>query len=294
METGLTIRKAVAPVEMRRGMLNDAAIMGALEPVEKAVFLASTAKTIDEYNGEQLTAELASTMKFVAKDVGYRITDEREFGYLVIRVAEILKRYYGNLTVKEFKMAFEMCIAGELDDFLPRDRMGQPDKNHYQQFNADYVCRIVNAYKAKRAFILKKANAARPKAEKARDLDEEARQRKEIITDLITAYECYCLDGIFPNVSPIAEMLYYKYLSDAGLVEQVNVTDEEKKAAYESTMQWYQMRGLVADVKRVREGGKDAEELQYGALVLARRKALKEAFAQMKRENVNIRDYFKV
>lgn len=294
METGLTIHKAVAPVEMRRGMLNDAAIMGALEPVEKAVFLASTEKTIDEYNGEQLTAELASTMKYVAKDVGYRITDEREFGYLVIRVAEILKRYYGNLTVKEFKMAFEMCITGELDDFLPRDRMGQPDKNHYQQFNADYVCRIVNAYKAKRAFVLKKANAARPKAEKARDLDEEARQRKEIITDLIMVYECYCLDGIFPNVSPIAEMLYYKYLADAGLVKPIAVTDEEKTAVFDNTMLWYQMRGLTADVTRVREGGKDAEELKHGAFVLARRKALKEAFAQMKRENVNIRDYFKV
>ena len=294
METGLTIHKAVAPVEMRRGMLNDAAIMGALEPVEKAVFLASTEKTIDEYNGEQLTAELAITMKFVAKDVGYRITDEREFGYLVIRVAEILKRYYGNLSVKEFKMAFEMCITGELDDFLPRDRMGQPDKNHYQQFNADYVCRIVNAYKAKRAFVLKKANAARPKAEKARDLDEEARQRKEIITDLITAYECYCLDGIFPNVSPIAEMLYYGYLSDAGLVKPIAVTDEEKTAVFDNTMLWYQMRGLAADVTRVRDGGKDAEELKHGAFVLARRKALKEAFAQMKRENVNIRDYLKV
>ncbi len=294
MEKGLTIHKAFAPVEMRRVMLNDPAIMSLFEPVERAVFIASTEKTIDEYNGEQLTAELASTMKFVAKDVGYRITDEREFGYLVIRVAEILKRYYGNLTVKEFKMAFEMCITGELDDFLPRDRAGQPDKNHYQQFNADYVCRIVNAYRAKRAFILKKANAARPKAEKARDLEEEARQRKVIIEDLCTAYECYCLDGVFPFVSPIAEMLYYKYLADAGLVKAVAVTEEEKKSVYESTMLWYQMRGMTADVTRVKQGGKEAEELQHVAFVLARRKALKEAFAQMKRENINIREYIKV
>ena len=138
---------AVRPVQktavmIRREMVNIPAVMGALGPVEKAVFLASTAKTIAEYNAAELSAELAVALKWICKDVGYRSPDESDRQYLVIRTAEILKRYYTGLTLKDFRMAFEMSITGELDDFLPRGRDGQPDRNHYQQFNAEYVARF--------------------------------------------------------------------------------------------------------------------------------------------------------
>ena len=165
---------AVRPVQktavmIRREMVKIPAVMGALGPVEKAVFLASTAKTIAEYDAAELAAELATALKWICKDVGYRSPDESDRQYLVIRTAEILKRYYAGLSLKDFRMAFEMSLTGELDDFLPRGRDGQPDRNHYQQFNAEYVCKILNAYKGRRAWVLRKANEAVPKEEPKRD-----------------------------------------------------------------------------------------------------------------------------
>ena len=109
---------AVRPIQktavmIRREMVNIPAVMNALGPVERAVFLASTAKTIAEYNAAELSSELAVALTWICKDVGYRSPDESDRQYLVIRTAEILKRYYSGLTLKDFRMAFEMSITGE-------------------------------------------------------------------------------------------------------------------------------------------------------------------------------------
>lgn len=63
---------------------------------------------------------------------------------------------------------------------------GQPDRNHYQQFNADYICKILNAYKGRRAWVLKKANEAVPKEEPKPNPERERYYMNEInINDYI-------------------------------------------------------------------------------------------------------------
>ena len=125
----------------RVAMANNPAVMSALDSVEKAVFLSSTAKTFLEYNVNELALELRKSLSLIFRDTGFRPTGEAETNYLVIRVCEIVKRYFPTLTLKDFRMAFEMCITGELDEYLPKGRDGQADRSHYQQFNADYVCK---------------------------------------------------------------------------------------------------------------------------------------------------------
>ena len=93
METGVTIYKPKSAVVSRREMAKIPAVMDALGPVERSVFLASTDKTIAEYDTNELSIELAKALKWIAKDVGYRATDESERGYLVVRVAEILNKF---------------------------------------------------------------------------------------------------------------------------------------------------------------------------------------------------------
>ena len=294
MENGLIIQKANTPVEMRRKMLNVPAVMTALEPVEKSVFLASTAKTIAEYSGIELSNELGKVLKYIAKDVGYRDTDENERGYLIIRVSEILKRYYDNLTMKDFRMAFEMSITGELDDYLPKGRDGQADRGHYQQFNAEYVCKILNAYKTKRAYILKKANEAMPKPEPERDVEAEKVYGESIRKDLLDAYAYYCENGRMPDVSAIAEMLFYRILSEAGLAPEIVVTPAEQQIILQRTINNLAMKGNIGEMNQLKQAGPDAPELQYGAYALARKKALQSAFERLDAEHVKLADYIKV
>ena len=294
METGVTIYKTKTAVMVRREMVAIPAVMDALGPVEKAVFLASTAKTVAEYDGNELFAELTKALRFIAKDVGYRDTDETERGYLVARVAEILKRYYGNLTVKDFKMAFEMSITGELDDYLPKGRDGQADRGHYQQFNAEYVCKILNAYKGRRAWILKKANDAIPsEPEKTVSPDESRKMRNATKSECVKAFEYFKENGHLPEISPIGEMLYYKLLEDAGLAREIVVTVDEQKAILQRTINEMARKGMVGDMQRLKQAGPDAPELQYGAFSIARKKALNAAFERMVADGIEITDYIK-
>ena len=290
---------AVRPVQktavmIRREMVKIPAVMGALGPVEKAVFLASPAKTISEYTPAELAAELNTALRWIAKDIGYRATDESDTQYLVIRTAEILKRYYAGMTLKDFRMAFEMSLTGELDDFLPRGRDGQPDHGHYQQFNAEYICKILNAYKGRRAWVLRKAHEAMPpEPEKHISPEELRRLRNETKTECIQAFEFFKENGRLPDMSPIAEILFYNLLAAAGLAPEIVVTIDEQKAILQRTINQFARRGMVGDIRRLEQGGTDAPELQHGAFTMARRKALKAAFAKMAADGIIITDYIK-
>lgn len=283
-------------VMMRREMVKNPAVMGVLGPVEKAVFLASTAKTIAEYSGADLTAELAVALKWICKDVGYRATDDGDTQYLIIRTAEILKRYYGDLSLKDFRMAFEMSITGELDDFLPKGRDGQPDRNHYQQFNAEYVCKILNAYKARRGWIIKKANDAAPKVEQEKPLtpEEKTLYRNESRKQCIYAFLHFKYRGWIPRLTPIGEMLCYETLASVGLADEIVVTLEEQRAILQRTISDYARRGYVGDVSRLEKEGPGAKELEHDSFIYARRNALERTFAYMVEQELQITDYIKI
>lgn len=290
---------AVRPVQktavvIRREMVKIPAVMGALGPVEKAVFLASTAKTIAEYDAAELAAELATALKWICKDVGYRSPDESDRQYLVIRAAEILKRYYAGMTLKDFRMAFEMSLTGELDDFLPKGRDGQADRGHYQQFNAEYVCKILNAYRYKRAAVLKKAHGAVPATPEARDLEQERIYRERTRRECIEAFDYFKERGHLPEISPIGEMLFYNLLADAGLAPEIEVTLEEQRIMLKRMINDFARKGYVGDMNRLKEAGTDAPELQGGAYTLARRKALKSAFEQIAAQGLDLSEIIKV
>lgn len=294
METGVTIYKPKSAVVSRREMAKIPAVMDALGPVERSVFLASTDKTIAEYDTNELSIELAKALKWIAKDVGYRATDESERGYLVVRVAEILKRYYDGLTMRDFKMAFEMSITGELDDYLPKGRDGQADRGHYQQFNAEYVCKILNAYKYRRESVLRKANAAIPVPESkpnAKIVSDLMLRQKQIFIEVL---ENYRINERFPDgMTPITEIICCDVLAGCGLMPEIEVTPEEQQQIFQRTMNHYARMGKVGDLERLRKAGPTEPGLQQKAFTLARRNALRKAIERIIKENIEITDYIK-
>ena len=293
METGVSIYKPKSAVVVRREMANVPAVMNALGPVDRSVFLASTAKTIAEYDNVELAKDLAKALKFIAKDVGVRSTDESDQGYMVVRLCEILKRYYFGLTLRDFRMAFEMSITGELDDYLQKGRDGQPDRGHYQQFNAEYVCKILNAYRLRRDEVLKKAYNAMPEPETKVDKAEENKWRNITKKECINAFDFYKENKKMPEINAISEMLFYNLLESVGLAPEIVVTTDEQKAAFEQTIKDLANLGKYRDVKRVKSDGQESPEVSGNAYIIARRRALESAFENMVANGVSITDHIK-
>lgn len=283
----------VAPVrkkaiEIRREMVKIPAIMSTFSPVDKAVFLASTDKTISEYDSVELATELNTALKWIAKDIGYRDNDESERQYLVIRTAEILKRYYSGFTMKDFRMAFEMSITGELDEFLPKGRDGQAERNHYQQFNAEYICRILNAYRGRRAQVLKRAQDKLPDVELPPDPEYSRYCRNQNRQMCIDAFLNYKYRGHLGYESSLQDKLIYDVLTKCGLADAINVTDAEQQALIDERIKELCKQGNWRKAKRLQD---DGSEMEFSAYLKSRRKAIKSTFDWMLEREYQITDY---
>ena len=286
----IAIRKSA--IAERRQMILNPSVMNSLDSVEKAVLLASTAKTVGEYDPRVLAGDLEVILRGVIRDVGYRLASPDEIHTITVRMLEIVKKYYERLTLKDIRMAFEMSVAGQLDEYFPT-RGGVPDRGHYQQFNVDYFCKIVNAYIARRGKVLQKARQAIPV--EVQDIKEEDKTlwKNEAKRGLLDCYDTYTLYGKLPELSPISEMLYYTYLHELGFAKDVQVTEDEQKEILRRTIAQYAMKGYIGDMNRLKESGTGDAEIQPGAYRLARRKALKDAFDFCIKNEIELAEYVK-
>ncbi len=238
----------------------------ALSPIDRAVYLATTEKRIADYQMNELAQEINTAITWICRDVGYRLTDDADRQYLVIRTTEILKRYYPYFTLKDFRLAFELSVTGELDDYLPKNKDGQPDRSHYQNFSVEYVCKILNAYKAKRGNVMTGIQIE----EKTGPTPEELRNAMALaLSDFAMSFLNYKYRGEMSRLSIIGEMLCYNILNDAGLVGE----DIEQEPAGEI---------IMAAVGRGR----------YAAQVERRRRAIERAFEGMAKDEIQITEIF--
>lgn len=281
-------------IAIRRAIAQTPAIVDKLNPIERSVFLASTAKVAQEYDDRELAATMADTLKWVAKDIGIRDTESPDWKITIVRFGQILKRYYPLFSVKDIRMAFELMVTGELNDYLPKDRFGNPDKEHYQMFNVDYFCKILNAYRVYRKAVINKAVEMVPKPVKQRNEAEERFYRNQTRKDIIAAFLFFKYRGYMPKLSPIMEMLTYDELANVGLAEPFDVTPQEQQIILRRTLFELTQRQMIGDKKRVEQQGINAPDIQHDAYRLARYKALKRTFAEMVAEEIQITDYIKL
>lgn len=283
------------PALRRKEIARNAEVMSALQPVERALFLASTDKSIDEIPSVELAKELRNSLQWICKDVGFRSAAEADSQYLVVRTTEILKRYYRDLSLKDFRMAFEMCLTGELDMYLPRNRDGQPDRSHYQNFNAEYICRILNAYRNRRGDVFRKVAAKMP-AESGPEMTSEAKRRLEQKARryLLDAFEHFKQTSEF-KVSAIQEIIFYEILSESGLADEIIVTDAERKEVLNRALSSMMLKGAsVGEMQRKKAAGINAPEIAHPAFSLARHKALLKIFEDLKNNEIKLEDYVRI
>lgn len=279
-------------IEIRRQMVQLPDIAKALTPVEKYIFAASTKTQISEMDDGVLVSKTAQMFRFIAMDVGYIIPqNENDWAYIQTRLVDILKRYYSNLTLAGIKLAFELATTGELDEYLPRDSQGNPDKKHYQQFNADYFAKILGAYRKKQNEVIGKAYNALP--EPKREMTPEQKRyyhnRRESRNRMIFLRYKYTGKISFEFGD---EMFVYEWLIKFGFADEVEATEDDRKQAFAK----YMHRAAIGMVNQytafnVRKKGIDSPEIDFTAYEVARKKEIIRAFDRMIAEEIQIDNY---
>lgn len=279
-------------IDIRRKMVQLPEVAKALTPVEKYIFAALTKTQISEMDDGVLVSKTAQMFRFIAMDVGYIIPqNENDWAYIQTRLVDILKRYYSYLTLADIKLAFELATTGELDEFLPRDSQGDPDKKHYQQFNADYFAKILGAYRKKQNEVIGKAYKALP--EPKREMTPEQKRyyhnRREARNRIVFLQYKYTGKISFEFSD---EMFLYDWLLKFGFSDEVEVTEDDRKQAFAK----YMHRAAIGMVNQytafnVRRKGIDSPEIDFTAYEVARKKEIIRAFDRMIAEEIQIDNY---
>lgn len=279
-------------IEIRRKMGQLPEVAKALTQVEKYVFAASTKTQISEMDDATLVGKTKQMFRFIAMDVGYIIPhDETDWAYIQTRLVDILKRYYSYLTLADIKLAFELATTGELDEYLPRDSQGNPDKKHYQQFNSDYFAKILNAYRRKQNGVIHKAYKALSEPKKELTPEEKRYYHNQTVARCREVFLQYKYTGRF--VLGITDgMLIYDWLRKLGFANEVAGTEDDRKQAFARYMQRV-ARGFVNkyEAYHVQRKGADAPELDFTAYEIARDKEIARTFDRMIADELQIDNY---
>lgn len=279
-------------IDIRRKMVQLPEVAKALTPVEKYIFAASTKTQISEMDDGILISKTAQMFRFIAMDVGYIIPqNENDWAYIQTRLVDILKRYYSYLTLADIKLAFELATTGELDDFLPRDSQGNPDKKHYQQFNADYFAKILGAYRKKQNEVIGKAYKAlpEPKIEMTPEQNRYYHNLREARNRIVFLRYKYTGKISFEFGD---EMFLYDWLLKFGFADEVEATDDDRKQAFAK----YMHRAAIGMINKytafnVRRKGIDSPEIDFTAFEVVRKKEIIRAFDRMIAEEIQIDNY---
>ena len=279
-------------IDIRRQMVQLPEVAKSLSGVEKYIFAASTKTQIAEIDDATLVAKTGQMFRFIALDVGYIIpTNTDDWAYICTRLLDILKKYYSQMTLADIKLAFELATTGELDDYLPKDRNGQPDKAHYQQFNADYFAKILNAYRRKQNGVIHKAYQALPEPKRELTPEQKRYYHNETVARYRAIFLRYKYTGVF-RLGIADGMFLFEWLTKLGLADAVAGTEDDRKQAYARYMQRV-ARGFVNKYEafHVQRKGADAPELDFTAYEIARDKEIKRAFDRMIADELQIDNY---
>lgn len=268
-------------IAVRRSMPETA--LASLSTIERNVWEASTKRSISEYSIDELTGHVGKLATMIARDAGIRDVD----AYNAARFLDILRKYYYSLSLSEVKMAFELGMTGQLDEYLPKDKHGNPDNHHYQSFSVEYVTKILNAYKKKFSDVQAKAYTALP--DPKREVTESEKQRYIIRYKNMTrsAFLLYKYKGL---VHPyMNDMIIYNELERMGVAEPIQVTDRDRKMAVSSLIK-KNKQGVINDFvgSCIRAMGVKHGLVPDEAYAIARQRAIRETFDYMINNDISI------
>lgn len=275
--------KASQPQTEVQALSQMPAVVERLSKTERMIMKSGATQTVGAMADDVLTNKLAEMLEFITMDIGLKKPlDYTEWQFCIVRFAEYLKRYNQDLTLDDVKTAFELLTVGELDEYLPKNSNGEPDRAHYQAFNFEYFAKVFRAYNKKRSWaIVKSRDVARETNAALRALpqpDAPTIDVKKITRRVFDEYK----STKRLNFGRREDWLVYNFLVGAKVITPPTITDADKEKAFGRYM-------VEADcgvrnryeARFVKFHGKDAREIQPLAADFARKRIIKEYFDKL-------------
>lgn len=265
-----------------------------LSKVDQRIFAESTRKLISEEESEEKKIEYLGIIFIgVCSDFGLNAPERSAVKSVFSSIFDVVDLYFDDLSFAEVKLAWRLLAVGELDNYLPKDRYGNPDKNHYGSLNVDYVTKILKAYRKRKADMMAKTTALLPDKPKATPEQERAFLNVQA-NNFIFAIMKYKYSGRFKSESDrlISESTF-KYMERLGYDMDTIPTYEDKKLA----LAQFKGRPInsfaqVFEKECLATVGIEHEAVYFRALMIAKKRLLFRYWDEMLIEEDSIKDLY--
>lgn len=265
-----------------------------LSKVDQRIFAESTRKLISEEESEEKKIEhLGIIFIGVCSDFGLNAPERSAVKSVFSSIFDVVDLYFNDLSFAEVKLAWRLLAVGELDNYLPKDRYGNPDKNHYGSLNVDYVTKVLKAYRKRKADMMSKTTALLPDKPKATPEQERAFLNVQA-NNFIFAIMKYKYSGRFKAESDrlISESTF-KYMERLGYDMDTIPTYEDKKLA----LAQFKGRPInsfaqVFEKECLATVGIEHEAVYFRALMIAKKRLLFRYWDEMLIEEDSIKDLY--
>lgn len=276
-------------VERRLQMLGMSEVMQSLRPLYRKIFEASTKKPIAEYGNKELAEKSAVLANSISRNAGIKTLSEDD----IVTFCNSLMTYYPQYTLQEVKLAFEVLHVGELNEYLPADRYGNPDKSHYGTFNLSYIGKIMQAYGKLRSEVEAQAYSAMPKKEEPAQPESVVFYNREWRKNVIRTYLQYKYTGKVSGYTSLYRV--YETLDNAGLAEPYEITENDRKQAVNRMLRKVHdgvLKEFIGECLRYQRT--KHHDVEPEADFIAREKALYRTFDRMIEEEIQITEYIPI
>jgi len=259
---------------------------------QSEIMLANASTMIQIKSIENVEVKLIVIGKGILQDIGVRDwNDENANRHRLIRFSDIVKRYFNTLSLREIKLAFEFMAVGYLDEYLPKDRNGKAERNHYQDFSMEYYSKILNAYKEYRSQVWHKAKSNLPKIAETISSEEQKQNTNIIIQEIHEAFDNFKKEKIEPNfdLHVHARILVDNNLIDLKPLDKESIDKAYKHALVDKLIQGIERKSMIDTYAE----GKMTHPLKVIAWSVQNNKTIKQYFEKLIEEKKDIRDYLK-
>lgn len=282
--------------EEKKSMLESAFVQSKLSPGEFRIAKLSVGRTIRDIPETEIKIvnnepkEVGAVKQIgilsvgICKDYAIRNPDKAE-GF---RFYDILRKYYSEFTISEVRTAFELALVGALDEYLPKDKNGNPDKNSYQSFSVEFITKILNAYKKYKGRVWSKVYLITAKEERQVTEEEKEQIHKDFRKTLGGYYAEFLETGMvtinFPNY--VAD-----YLVKNGMAEPKEM---EAKHFNRARLVLGSGEKSLEEKKKIFFGfeeGNYSERLEAEAMRIVALEIIRETFDRLKNEGIQ-NDYW--
>lgn len=265
-----------------------------LTPVEGLITDATTKPVVKELPEQHIVDQINILVPMICKDLGIVKWNENEnkTKYTKTRFFQAVTRYYSALSVSSLKLAFDMLAIGQLDDYLPKDRNQQPERNHYGEFSFEFYTRVLNAYVKKTADVWGKVRLNVPRIEATTTQEDRNRSHNALINEIYAAFDNYKTNKVDPNFDL---EIYINTLIDYGLTEKAKPKQQTVDKAYKMLLVDPHLSKLdKTKMKTEYHNKKRTHKLQMEAQRIENNITVKALFDKIIKQKKNITDILKL